>query len=1136
MSTSAHEATDPRVFAWVSANAGAGKTRLLTDRVTRLLLSGANASRILCLTYTKAAAAEMATRLFDRLGEWALLPDQDLRGRLIEIGAGYPRKLTDLREARKLFAQALETQGGLKIQTIHSFCQHLLARFPVEAGIPARFSVLDERSAGELMRSARDDVLEHAATSDSRIASAVALIAARASDGRFADMLDSAIADCGKLRELLLRHEGDEERFFAHLRNTLKVAEDEGALLQRFCAELNREREHCERVAQWLRRGSSNDKKLGDGLAAFIAGDMSDGYFQHLRAVFFTVQDEPRISLVTKATASAEPELLRYLDTLKQRVLAVEERRKCAVTASLTEALVRIALAVLDKYERRKRDRAALDYDDLIVATERLLEGGDAAAWVLYKLDGGLDHILVDEAQDTSPDQWKIVGKLAEEFFAGMGTRGESQPRTLFAVGDEKQSIFSFQGADPAGFGHYRTAFKARAEGAGLPFVDFRPAVSRRSAQTVLEFVDAVFASEAACEGLSSSNDPVHHDPHRSDQGRVEIWPAIKSPETEESNLWDPVDAVPRSSAQVVLASRIAARIAQWLRDGTALPGTGAPITAGDIMILVRRRNAFAEEMIRQLLDRGVAVAGADRMVLMDQIAIADLVALGQFALLPEDDLNLASLLKSPLVGFSEHDLYALAQIRGDRSLWNELGDRRDESPIFQHAYGFLADILGQADFQPPFEFYGRALAKGLRQRLTARLGGEAEDAIDEFLTLALAHENSHPPSLQDFLHWFTGGASDVKRDMEQSGGSVRVMTVHGAKGLEGNIVFLPDTTQVPDHARRDCLLYTEDCVFFGVPKALEPPPVAAAKAAARQREMREYRRLLYVAATRAREFLIVCGYETKKGIDAESWYPHLAAAGRRIGREETIAGESVIVCGGALSCAAGASASGPPVHVSPPEFFARPAVPEPVSRVLRPSDAAGSGEPAVISPIAESNRFRRGLFVHALLARLPEIASKDRERIALSYLKRQGVRGEDAKMLVAETLKVLADPVFAPLFAENSRAEVGIAAHLPEFGNARISGQIDRLAVTDESVLVADFKTNRPPPATVAETPRLYCAQMALYRAALQKIYPDKHVHCALVWTDGALLMPLPGALLDAEIARIAADMTAISCDKRAP
>jgi ATP-dependent helicase/nuclease subunit A len=1120
-------ATDPRVSAWVSANAGAGKTYLLTDRVTRLLLSGAKPSRILCLTYTKAAAAEMQTRLFNRLGEWALLPDRQLTERLLEIGAQQPGA-HDLRKARRLFAQALEEPGGLKIQTIHSFCQHVLARFPVEAGIPARFSVLDERGSGELMGQARTAVLERAGKGDCVLAKAVAVLATRAADGRFAEILNFAIGDSGKLRALLAAHDGDETRFFAHLRRTLDVAHgvDESQLLTRFCEELGGERKTCERLAQWLLQGSATEKKLGEQLAAFVAAGFASEHFDRLRSVFFTDANEARKTLLTKATAASDPTLTAQFEQLQTRVLALEERRKAVANAVLTEAVVTVAFAVLAEFDRLKRERAALDYDDLTLATLNLLERRDAASWVLYKLDGGLDHVLVDEAQDTSPEQWKIVSKLTEDFFSGYGTRADGPVRTVFAVGDEKQSIFSFQGAEPAQFDRHRQIFRTRAEGADLPFADLRPAVSRRSARAVLEFVDAVFASDAARDGLTSSTASIHHDPHRADIGRVEVWPTVKAPQNQDSDPWNlPVDAPSRSSAQVMLASRIATRIARWIREGEKLPGTDVPIKAGDIMILVRRRNAFAEEMIRQLLDKGVPVAGADRMILLEQIAIADLVALGRFALLPDDDLNLAALLKSPLLGFSDDDLFALAQPRAARTLWEELRTRAAERPDFERAHAYLAEALARADFHPSFEFFSELLGKGARERLVARMGGEAADAIDEFLALALAHEGAHPPSLESFLDWFEKGAGDVKRDMEQAGGAVRVMTVHGAKGLEANVVILPDTAQIPDHERRGPLLYTDDCVYFGVAKAFEPPPVTAAKSSAQDREMREYRRLLYVAATRAREFLVVCGYETRNGTKTNSWYPHLEAAARRIGHEETIAGETVIAVGAALG---GMSAPAERVLAFPPAvpaFLRRPAPPEPAPRVLRPSEAAGVEEPSLLSPFGDSEtRFRRGLLVHALLAALPHLPAGEREAAARFYLKRQGIAGDDAASLVAETFAILDDAVFAPLFAPNSRAEVALTAVLPELGNARINGQIDRLAVTEDAVLIADFKTNRPPPASPEKVPRIYRTQMALYRAGLQKIYPGKRIDCALVWTDGAKLMPLPHELLDAEIAAIAA------------
>jgi ATP-dependent helicase/nuclease subunit A len=1113
-------ATDPGVSAWVSANAGAGKTHVLTDRVTRLLLDGANPARILCLTYTKAAAAEMASRLFARLGEWALLPDRGLTGKLLEIGAGSP-DADALRKARRLFAQALETPGGLKIQTIHSFCQTVLSRFPVEAGVPPRFAVLDERSAAELMRAARHAVLERAGAGEEPLEQAVAVLASRAHDGRFGEILDLAIGQADRLGRLT---GNDAQRFFARVRRQLDIGmgEGESSVLAQFCGELARERGECERIARWLSDGNKSDRDAGACFTAFLESGMAPGAFEQLRTVFYTKGNELRVNAVTKTWASKNPALAALLQALGGRVERAEQRRRAAITASLTEAVVTVALAVLGEYRRMKRERAVLDYDDLILSTLALLDKSHAAHWVLYKLDGGLDHILVDEAQDTSPQQWSIVVKLAEEFFSGIGARERARPRTLFAVGDEKQSIFSFQGADPEAFGRHLHLFKARAEQAGLAFADLRPTVSRRSATSVLDFVDAVFASEAARDGLTSSGGAIRHDPHRKELGRVEVWPSVKAEKVEERDLWKPVDEPLPQSAPMILAAKLAKRIRGWLDAGATLPESGKPIRPGDIMILVRRRNEFAREMIRKLMEHGVPVAGADRMVLMDQIAIADLVVLGRFALLPEDDLTLAALLRSPLIDLSEDELLNLGAEREGR-LWAALRKRKDERPEFARAHAFLADIRAQADFVVPFEFYGRALSKGLRRKLVARMGAEGADAIDEFLALALAYESAHPPSLEGFLDWFEKGASEVKRDMEQGAGAVRVMTVHGAKGLEANIVILPDTAQIAEQERRAGLLYTEDCVFFGVKNELNTPAVAAAKAQAAAREMREYRRLLYVATTRAREWLILTGYETRNGPRQDSWYELIRAA-HPSWREEQIDGETVLALGAALPARGLRTAEAESRKSAVPEFLSRAAPSEPEARIVRPSDAVEAHQPAPISPIEDDGaRFRRGLLIHALLAQLPEIDESERENRALAYLKREGIEQGDAKAIVAESFAVLKHVEFAPLFTPQSRAEVGVTALLPEFGNLRVSGQIDRLAVTEDAVLIADFKTNRPPPKTVEDTPAIYLAQMALYRAALSRIYPSKRIDCALIWTVGPRLMNLPSALLDAEMARIA-------------
>jgi ATP-dependent helicase/nuclease subunit A len=1130
----AARASDPGVSAWVSANAGAGKTHLLANRVTRLLLQGVKPERILCLTYTKAAASEMSRRLFDRLGKWALLPERELSKALSDIGAG-PHGAEDLKTARRLFAQALETPGGLKIQTLHSFCQHVLTRFPIEAGVAPGFQVLEERSAAELMRRARNSVLERAAVGEEPLAKAVTLLATRAPDKRFGETVDLAIGQTrGKLRAVMARHRDDPSVFSARLRSHLGVAPgvEESHVTEEFCARLKGERGDCERVMRWLLAGSATDRDLGESLQRFLERDMAAEAWEDLAALFLKKDHEPRERLATKKSRDAQPALDTYLTMLAADFLPVEEMRRAAATAELTEAIVTVAMGVLEEYDRLKRARAGLDYDDLIARTLALLDKKDAAAWVLYKLDGGLDHILVDEAQDTSPEQWRIVTKLVEEFFAGRGVRDDgARPRTIFAVGDEKQSIFSFQGAAPEEFGRNLTAFRARAEDARLAFEDVPLAASRRSARAILEFVDAVFANPAAHAGLTAAGGPPRHEPHRTEIGRVELWPLVQAPAKAPVDHLAPVDAPPETGAHADLAALIAKRVKRWLDSGTTLLGRERPLRAGDIMILVRRRGPFAQEMIRQLRVQEVAVAGADRMALNEQIAIADLVALGRFVLLPEDDLTLAALLKSPLVDLNETELFDLAYGRAG-SLWTALDARHGENPRFGRAHAFLADSLSRADYAAPFEFYARILSLGGRAALTARLGDEAADAIDEFLALALAHERAHPPSLQGFLDWFSRGADEIKRDMDETGGAVRVMTVHGAKGLEADIVIVPDTTQIPNKEASAGLLYTEDFVFFGMPKGMDTTAVRQAKDDAHAREMREYRRLLYVALTRARERLIVCGYTMANGrISAESWYPLIADAVKANGRVEILEdGDEILAWGEDNAPTQGAMRGSVEKKESNlPDFLREPAAPEPLRpRILRPSEAAGDDmgfPPPVISPFSDAGavRFARGLHLHALLAALPEFAPERQQEVARAYGARNGLSAEESDVLTREALAVLRDPDFAPLFTAQSRGEVSIVAELPELGpGIRVSGQIDRLAVSDTTVMVADFKTNRPPPKTESETPSLYRAQMALYRAALSKLYPQHRIVCALIWTEGPRLMTLSESLLDAELAKI--------------
>jgi ATP-dependent helicase/nuclease subunit A len=1119
-------AADPQNSAWVSANAGAGKTHTLANRVTRLLLADAQPERILCLTYTKAAAAEMAGRLFDLLGKWAMAPDDELADYIVEIGGQPPKGKDDLGKARRLFAKALETPGGLKIQTIHAFCQNVLSRFSVEAGVPAGFTVIDEQTSREMIANARAKVLERAGSGDIALNAAVGLLVTETTERKLQDILDAAL---GNERRKLTRvlagcdaRDGSLTRAVRRFHGASPTANAHGVVSE-FCASLKAEIEQIKSVIAWMNAGASTDRKRVAGLASAAERGLGADTFEHLREVFLKKTDgEPYAKLVTNGLRTKRPDLLVYLETLAERVCAAEERRRAAHAASLCDAALTIADAVRGIYTAEKRARGALDYDDLIAETLSLLERGETAAWVLYKLDGGLDHVLIDEAQDTSPEQWAILKKLTEEFFSGTGRKTDAPVRTVFAVGDEKQSIFSFQGADPAQFDVNRRHFEAHIVGAGLAFNYEMLKTSRRSVPEVLSFVDRVFADAQARAGLTSLDVEIRHEPLRKTaRGRVEFWPSIKPDDKDEPDPWRPVDTPSQTSPVVRLAEKIAGTVRQWIADGVALPGRDHQIRPGDVMILLPRREPFGSEIIRQLKAVGVPVAGADRIRITDQIAVKDLIALARFALLPEDDLTLATILRSPFVGIGEEQLFALSAGRNG-TLWRSL--QNNDEPAFEAAREFLSDCLSRADFAPPYEFFAHVLTvRGMRVKLLSRLGAEAADAIEEFLSLALAYEAQNPPSLEGFLHWIERGGAQIKRDMERGRDEVRVMTVHGAKGLEADIVILPDTTRPAANAQKRQLLYADGGVLFAMPDPVAPLAVKAAKQTADAEALNEHRRLLYVALTRAKERLYICGYENRKGIDPNSWYALMERAAQELGVAVVRSGETVRVYGDAEDGAAKTAAGPDAAAIAVPDWARRPARAEREQpRIVRPSLV--EPQAGALSPLSRQSRtMRRGLLIHALLARLPEIAPDARDEVARKFLHARGIAEEDAQALVTEILGVLDDRTFAPVFAKGSQAEVALAAELPAFGGIKVNGRVDRLAVSGDAVLVLDFKTDRTVPAAAADVSGGYLSQMALYREALKKVFGGKRIVSGLLWTAAPKLMRLPDGLLDARLVRLA-------------
>ncbi len=805
--------------------------------------------------------------------------------------------------------------------------------------------------------------------------------------------------------------------------------------------------------------------------------------------------------------------------------MAFRDRRAGHWLLDASCALARLGDAVLRAYERGKRARGLLDFDDLVQKTLDLLQRPGLAPWVLFKLDGGLDHILIDEAQDTNPEQWRIVAALAEEFFAGEGAR--DRPRTIFAVGDPKQSIFSFQRAEPRAFAEMRRHFEQRAAAANRDWRVLPLEISFRSTEPVLRAVDAIFARRPALDGVAESGGEIRHFAERiGHAGLVELWPpVVPAVEAGPDPAALPIDRQRVAEPRTRLARAIAATVAGWLAEGELLAARGRPVRAGDIMILVRRRDAFVGELLHALKMRRVPVAGADRLVLADQLAVQDLMALGRFLLFPEDDLTLAAVLKGPLFGIDEEALFDLAYGRGEVSLWSRLRDRAASSPALRQALQRLSAWLGRADFAPPYELYAEILGpEGGRRAFFERLGPEAEDPVEEFLGLALSYEREHVPSLQGFLRWLAAGGTEVKRDLAaRRRDEVRILTVHGAKGLEAPIVFLPDTMGLPDQ-RVDVLWSEPDGLPLWQPPGGHAAPFhVGEKAAWRRRQLEEYRRLLYVGLTRAQDRLYICGWQTRRKPGEDCWHvlcgTGLAGVAHSfpfdtmalIG-EDGWSGEGLRLDSDQLAPALRETAAMPAkAGAALPDWACRPPSAEPdPPRPLVPSRPS-EDEPAALSPLAMRgrDRFKRGLLVHRLLQSLPEMPPSERDAAARRYLALpvHALAADEQDEIRRETLAVLSHPDLAPLFGPDSLAEVPLVGLV---GGRALSGQIDRLVVDDKRVLIVDYKTMRPAPAAEDGVAPIYLRQLASYRAALACIYPGREIGCALLWTEGPRLMPI--------------------------
>lgn len=1125
-------AIDPLASVFLSANAGSGKTTILTSRVIRLLLEGVAPARILCLTYTKAAAAEMQNRVFDTLAGWVRLDDVAL-GEKVAALTGGPAPAARLALARQLFARAVETPGGLKIQTIHAFAERLLHLFPIEANVPFRFTAVDDLAQAEMLRAARRATIRAAlAAPEGALGRAFGHLAALVAEDGLETLLAEALPALRRLdclddlpaarrahlaRALGLPPGADErhlERLVTRVFDAASWAERAGAMAAHpKAAKTDRETAEALRQAAEAKTARQALTTLGEGL--------------------ITDKGTVRARLVTKEVAAADPGLAEALADLGAQVLEARDTLNALDALEASDALVTFGADVLARVTAAKRARALVDFDDMIALTERLVSD-PGAAWVLEKLDGGIDHVLVDEAQDTTPQMWRILRDLTAEFFAGAGAR--TARRTVFAVGDEKQSIYSFQGARPEAFAGERAHYEGQVTGAGRLFNDRKLQLSFRTVGDVLDAVDRVFSAPERYRGLSAEPEPtVHTSARLGAAGFVECWPPVEQVRAVARDPWEEVDSPGRQSAQVLLARRIARHVAHLIAHDR-FDDDGAPVRPGDIMILLQRRDPFFEAVIRALKQAGLPVAGADRMRLTEEQAVRDLIAAARTALLPEDDLTLAESLKSPLIGLTDDDLLRLAPGRTG-SLYAALGASPD--PHHRAARATIEQWISLAGRTTPHGFFSTLLSPmGGRRALLARLGPDAADGLAMFLASVRSREGRFPPSLQAEVEAFASLTGSLKRDQDHAGNTIRVMTVHGAKGLEARVVYLPDATRLPNIAKESPLIRQP---LRGGPEALllwgpggrkaRPGALEALHAERRALGMEEYRRLAYVAMTRARDRLYVAGWGDPAKINPESWYGMVTAGldGAMVSGPD-ILGEGEVLRFRSTPQSApvpGLERAGRRSSAALPEWIGRAAPDERLpAPPLAPSRAAAPSA-GPLSPERDAAR-EAGLIAHRLIERLPEVPAAGRAALAQRMLAAHApaMTAEARADLTARLLALLDDARAAPLFGPGSQPEVAIAGTVRLAGGRSHAalGRIDRLAVLEDRVLVADFKTGRRPP----EGPRAtHLAQLALYRALLAGLYPDRPVEALLVWLREGRLEPVAPEGLDRALAEITAERT---------
>ena len=1190
---------------WVDANAGSGKTTVLTNRILSILMDDIPPSRILCLTYTRVGASEMIARIHQKLMDWATKPDNELRDDLAGI-LNVAVADDHVTRARQLFARVLDTPGGLKITTIHSLCQSILKRFPVESGVTLGFDVADESSLLDVKRHAMSKTMQAVLQCDA-LRHHMNTINAQIDSNTLQKICHNMASNPEKLDPIFA---GLEDSITA-LQNTIGYSPDndyDTVALNDFCALHNRPKNYLSDLISALSAIPTNDAQNSkiaiEKWLSLDSGERAHTIDDYMHA--FLSISPPSCTIRSRGFSKLQKQpAWQIFEDEANRLMALRECHNITRTVKLTESLLRIGQIYGQHYTTIKHNRALLEFKDMEVATLNLLQNGHGHLWVLYKMDEGIDHVLVDEAQDTSPIGWQIIEKLTQGFFEQRPTDTDVRPRTVFAVGDYKQSIYSFQGASPRefiGMGD-KIYQKLSHMDMGDDFIKIPMQTSFRSTYAILHYVDRVFASEGARTGvvLQDTDPNINHHVHRLESGRVDIWPIVAKPEkaTDDNDLLTPLQS---STAQVNAKWALAAEWAVWAKNtiGTLYLNTEKRMAQPrDILFLVRSRGDFVEHLLRELRKQNIPVAGADRLKIRDHIAVQDCIALCRFVLFPNDDLNLACVLKSPFVGMDEDGtedaLFQLANPRNKgQSLWYRLekfaGSKGDNSH-YQHAYNWLKSLLNLADTIPPYELLSHALNQPCAlsydnsitrgpitgwQALHRRMGDDVDDPVVTLLQIAMDFESAGVTSMQRFVHHITAIDVEIKREMEQNIDAVRIMTVHGAKGLESPIVIIPmatDTGKKGGGASTD-FMWVENSKSnqkhpYYIRSTIMPDCLMPAKQTLQQDAHKESARLLYVALTRASERLFISGIASNKPnpktgnipYSQNCWYDLCLTGLKNTQNNDHITvretpfqpyQQDINLYEDSAWVLQTPYQDRMPDVTSTPSHQPHPAIPkwahqniqmeQPDARPLMPSRHDDDSHIAVKSPRyatdsqgdgrgdnkGDGNPYRRGILIHRLLESLPNIAPNRWDAVIDAYFAKQDdITQAEKSDYKAEVLRVLNHPDLADLFTSTGTNKGGAKSELPitgMIGKTPVTARVDRVLIDRDKqrIVIVDYKTRRHIPSDNSKIPPAYVHQLAIYRELLQAIYPAYDSDCYIVWTDGAVVMPLDKSMMDDHIKTI--------------